>query len=73
LKHCASEFEEAFKRGDIPAILDVLGEAQAVIAGKKWDERQKFIASLTLETDRLVIEPQPDASNVAHSNVSGEH
>jgi pimeloyl-ACP methyl ester carboxylesterase len=49
--------EEAFKRGDIPAILEVLGEAQVVVAGKKWDERQKFIASLTLETDRLVVEP----------------
>ena len=49
--------EEAFKRGDIPAIIEVLGEAQAVAAGKKWDERQKFIASLTLETDRLVVEP----------------
>jgi pimeloyl-ACP methyl ester carboxylesterase len=49
--------EEAFKRGDIPAILEVLGEAQALVAGKKWDERQKFIASLTVETDRLVIEP----------------
>jgi len=49
--------EESFKRGDIPAILEVLGEAQALVAGKKWDERQKFIASLTVETDRLVIEP----------------
>ena len=49
--------EEAFRRGDIPGILDALGEAQALVAGKKWDERQKFIASLTLETDRLVVEP----------------
>ena len=49
--------EEAFRRGDIPGILEVLGEAQALVAGKKWDERQRFIASLTLETDRLVVEP----------------
>jgi pimeloyl-ACP methyl ester carboxylesterase len=49
--------EEAFKQGSIPGILEVIGEAQAVTAGKKWDERQKFIASLTVETDRLVIEP----------------
>jgi len=49
--------EEAFKRGDIPGILEAIGEAQAVLAGKKWDERQKFISSLTVETDRLVIEP----------------
>ena len=49
--------EEAFKRGDIPAILEAIGEAQTLLAGRKWDERQKFIASLTLEVDRLVIEP----------------
>jgi predicted peptidase len=49
--------EEAFKRGNIPAILEVIAEGQAVLTGKKWDERQKFIDSLTLEVDRLVIEP----------------
>jgi pimeloyl-ACP methyl ester carboxylesterase len=49
--------EEAFKRGDIPGILEVLGEGEALLTGKKWDDRQRFIASLTLEVDRLVIEP----------------
>jgi pimeloyl-ACP methyl ester carboxylesterase len=49
--------EEAFKRGDIPAILEAIGEAETLLAGRKWDEHQKFIASLTLEVDRLVIEP----------------
>lgn len=49
--------EEALKRGDIPGVLEAIGEARAVITGKKWDERQKFISSLTVETDRLVIEP----------------
>ena len=49
--------EQAFKRGSVPGILEVLGEAQALVGGKKWDERQKFISSLTVETDRLVIEP----------------
>jgi predicted esterase len=49
--------EEAFKLGSIPGMLEAIGEAQAVLAGKKWDERQKFISSLTIETDRLVIEP----------------
>jgi len=49
--------EEAFKLGSIPGMLEAIGEAEAVLAGKKWDERQKFISSLTLETDRLVVEP----------------
>lgn len=48
--------EEAFKRGDIPGILAILGEAQALLTGKKWDDRQRFISSLTLEVDRLVFE-----------------
>ncbi|HXG90996.1 MAG TPA: PHB depolymerase family esterase [Blastocatellia bacterium] len=49
--------EEAFKRFDIRAILEIEGEALAVLQSKAWDDRQKFISSLTLETDRLVIEP----------------
>ena len=49
--------EEAFKKGNIPDLLEVMGETQALAAGKKWDERQKFISSLTVDADRLVIEP----------------
>jgi hypothetical protein len=52
--------EEAFKRGNIPAILEAIGEAETLLTGRKWDERQKFIASLTLEVDRLVIEPNQE-------------
>lgn len=52
--------EEAFKRGSIPGVLEAISEGQAILAGKKWDERQKFLASLTLETDRLVIEPNQE-------------
>jgi pimeloyl-ACP methyl ester carboxylesterase len=49
--------EDAFKLGSIPGMLEAIGEAQALLTGKKWDERQRFISSLTIETDRLVIEP----------------
>src|SRR6266852_1335493 len=49
--------EEAFKQGNIPGILETISEGQALLTAKKWDDRQRFIASLTLETDRLVIEP----------------
>jgi pimeloyl-ACP methyl ester carboxylesterase len=49
--------DEAFKRGNIPGLLEATSEGQALLNGKKWDESQKFAASLTLETDRLVIEP----------------
>lgn len=49
--------EEAFKRGSIAGMMDALSEAQALVGGRKWDERQKFISSLTIETDRMVVEP----------------
>lgn len=49
--------ENAFKSGDIPGILEGLGEGAALLKGKKWDDRERFISSLTLEVDRLVIEP----------------
>src|SRR5207247_10358262 len=49
--------EAAFKQGNIPGILETISEGQALLTAKKWDDRQRFVASLTLETDRLVIEP----------------
>jgi pimeloyl-ACP methyl ester carboxylesterase len=52
--------EEAFKRGNLPAIIELIGESSALLQGKPWDEKQRFIASLTLETDRIVIEPNQE-------------
>ena len=49
--------EDAFKSGNIPGILEALSEGTALLAGKRWDDRERFIASLTLEVDRLVVEP----------------
>lgn len=52
--------EDAFKRGNIPGVIEILGEGLALLRGKPWDEKQKFVASLTLEPDRLVVEPNQD-------------
>src|SRR5262245_25087557 len=49
--------EEAFRRGDLPAVIEILGEGISVLDGKTWDDRSRFVSSLTVETDRLVIEP----------------
>lgn len=49
--------EEAFKQGNIPGLLETISEGQAILSGRKWDDRERFMASLTLETDRLIIEP----------------
>src|SRR5262249_43526273 len=52
--------EEAFRSGNIPAILEAEGEAIALLEGKAWDERQKFLSSLTLEANRLIVEPNSE-------------
>lgn len=49
--------EEAFRRGNIPGLVELMSEGMNMLQGKPWDEKQRFLASLTLETDRLVIEP----------------
>ncbi|HWN98925.1 MAG TPA: PHB depolymerase family esterase [Blastocatellia bacterium] len=52
--------EEAFRRGNIPGIIESIGESTAMLQGKPWDDKQRFISSLTLEADRLVIEPNAE-------------
>jgi pimeloyl-ACP methyl ester carboxylesterase len=49
--------EAAFRSGNVPLLLETLAEGAARLQGKPWDERQKFIASITLETNCLVVEP----------------
>ncbi len=52
--------EEAFRRGNIPGIIELISQSTAVLQGKPWDHKQQFIASLALETDRIVIEPNAE-------------
>lgn len=52
--------EESFKRGSIPDIIEIESEAIATLQGKAWDDKQRFISSLTLETDRLIVEPNAE-------------
>jgi predicted esterase len=52
--------EAALKSFNIAAILDALGEGTALLQGRAWDEKQRFARSLTIETDRLVIEPNQE-------------
>src|ERR1044071_6882903 len=54
--------EAQFLKGNIPAIIETLAEGMAMMQGKVWDERQQFIASLTVEANRLVLEPHQDLS-----------
>ncbi len=52
--------EEAFKKGDIPGLLEILSEGLTILRGKSWDEKEKFITSLLIEPDRLVLERNID-------------
>src|SRR6185369_10857257 len=52
--------EVQFRSGNIPGIIETLAEGSAMLQGKAWDERQRFIASLTIEADRLVLEPNQE-------------
>jgi pimeloyl-ACP methyl ester carboxylesterase len=52
--------EVQFRSGNIPGIIETLAEGSAMLQGKAWDERQRFIASLTVEADRLVLEPNQE-------------
>ena len=54
--------EEQFLKGNIPGIIETLAEGTAMMQGKAWDERQRFIASLTVEANRLVLEPHQELS-----------
>ncbi|HLG13527.1 MAG TPA: PHB depolymerase family esterase [Blastocatellia bacterium] len=49
--------EEAFRRGNIPGLLESLGEGIALLTRRPWDDRAKFLSSLSVEPDRLVVEP----------------
>ncbi|HWX41353.1 MAG TPA: prolyl oligopeptidase family serine peptidase [Blastocatellia bacterium] len=52
--------EAAFKSGNLPGVLETLGEAISALEGKPWDERRKFESSLSLEINRTVIEPNQE-------------
>ena len=52
--------EQAFRAGRVDELLAIVSEGLAVLKGTDWDERQKFFASLTLEINRLVLEPQTE-------------
>jgi hypothetical protein len=38
--------EEAFRRGNIPGIIELIGQSTAVLEGKPWDDKQQFIGSM---------------------------
>ena len=52
--------EEQFRAGNIPGIIETFAEGTAMIQGQPWDERRRFLASLTIESDRLVLEPNQE-------------
>ncbi|MBI3651462.1 MAG: prolyl oligopeptidase family serine peptidase [Acidobacteria bacterium] len=52
--------EQEFRTGNIAGLLEMFGEGMAILENKPWNEREKFIASLALETNCLVLEPNAE-------------
>ncbi len=52
--------EASFRTGNVRGMLEVVGHEIALLEGKQWDEKERFLASLTLEPDRVVLEPNQD-------------
>ena len=54
------QIEAGFKNGDIPSMIETISRATAVLEGVPWNERQRFLSSLSLEADRAVVEPNQE-------------
>jgi pimeloyl-ACP methyl ester carboxylesterase len=52
--------EQAFRSGKILELFEMFAEGTAMLEKRPWDERAKFLASLTLETNFLVLEPNAE-------------
>lgn len=52
--------EAAFRDFNLPVLFQVIAQGTALLRGRVWDEKEKFLASLNVEVDRLVIEPNQD-------------
>ena len=49
--------EASFRTANFRALLEAIAEADSLYAGRKWDDREKYLRSLSLEIDRAVVEP----------------
>jgi pimeloyl-ACP methyl ester carboxylesterase len=52
--------EAAFKVGNTRGVLETVSRGIALLQGRQWDERQKFLSSLTVKVDRLVLDSNRD-------------
>ena len=52
--------EVAFKAGNVRSVLETVSRGIALLQGKQWDERLKFLSSLTVKMDRLVLDSNQD-------------
>ncbi|HYM00167.1 MAG TPA: prolyl oligopeptidase family serine peptidase [Blastocatellia bacterium] len=48
--------EDAFRRNDLPGLIETISQGIAVLQGKKWDDALKFSNSLALETGATVVQ-----------------
>jgi dienelactone hydrolase len=58
--------EAAFRGANVPGLLEALTEGIAMLDGKPWNDKQRFVNSLTLELDAVVLEPNQDVQVALH-------
>jgi pimeloyl-ACP methyl ester carboxylesterase len=52
--------EQEFKKGNLAGLFEMLGEGRAILENRPWTDKEKFLTSLTLETNCLVLEPNSE-------------
>lgn len=57
LEPVRAKSEAAFRNAHLREVIQALGEAISLLQGKPWDDKARFVSSLTLEANRFVIEP----------------
>ena len=58
--------EAAFRAGSTPGLLESLSEGLALLEEKQWSDKQRFIDSLSLEVNTVVLEPNEDVQVMLH-------
>ncbi len=52
--------EQLFRRGNFAGLLELFGEGMAMLENRPWDDRAKFLASLAVQSNCLVVEPNAE-------------
>ncbi|HEU4387263.1 MAG TPA: prolyl oligopeptidase family serine peptidase, partial [Blastocatellia bacterium] len=58
--------ETAYRAANISGLLESLSESIALLEGKPWNDKQRFVDSLALEVNTVALEPNEDVQVALH-------